>query len=286
MSTVIKFLLATFISFAAIFIAGWTTSLSMVMYAASLSLFTFAFFPFLLIIVGIALPFVGLTLFLLSIFAAVIAPLGGGIPANTVDPESLVDGALHGAKVARFGSRMFDTYYRWLARTRHPLLWGTVVGTFLGAVSLWGLITWLVLPGEARTAEILVTTRDAVILQFKEMQQMPPVRDGHLLFRDIGIDLPGPVVDGFGQPLDFTIREPSFRLHSNGFDRRPGSDDMCTTGEVELSALQKLKRWTKIAAKVASTLEFKLVDGKVKINGKLNLRDAAKQITELRCGEK
>ncbi len=285
LAAVTKFMLTTFITAVLVAGGGWMTSLSTVMYAASISLFTFAFLPFVLILVGIAIPLLALVAVIFGMIMALVgAAFGVGGAANP-DPTLVVDGAISGIKVTREGARILKPYYSWLSRTRHPVLWGGVAGTFLGAVLLWGLITWLVLPGEARTVEILVTTRDAVIQRFKDTRQMPPANAGQLKYQDIGINLPGPVVDGFSQPLEFDVQLPSFRLRSRGFDRRPGADDFCTTGQVELNALQKLIRLKDAAKQLAKKFEFKIENGKLKIAGELKLRDAAKLIAELRCAE-
>ena len=279
-----KFLLSAFATAASVVAGGWMTSLSMVMYTATLSLLTFAFLPFALIALGIALPFLMAVLVLLSFVASVI----GGILGEAItpaDPSLVIDGASVGAQSASYGVRILAPYYKWLSRMRHPALWGMPVGGVIGAGILWGLITWYLLPREARTAETLVATRDAVIARFKTTQVLPPVKNGHLLYKDIEIDLPGPVVDGFGQPLEYDSQLPTFRLQSRGFDQRPGTDDFCITGKVELNGVQKLLRWKELAKNVVKNIEFKFENGQLKIRGKVGIRDAAKLITDLRCAD-
>lgn len=284
LSTVVKFASSSLTSAGVVVGCGWMTSLSTVMYAASLSLLTFAFLPFMLIAFGIALPFLMAALVVLSVIVSVVGALFGA-PASPADPSLIIDGTVQGYRMTRFGAKILDPYYRWLSRTRHPILWGSVFGTILGAGILWALITWVVLPGEARTVKILVATREAVIERFKNSKQLPLVTDGHLLYKDLAINLPGPVVDGFGQPLEFDVNPPSFRLRSRGFDQRPGTDDFCVTGEVELNRLQQFIRWGKVARELVKDLDLKVENGKLKVGGHLGLRDAAKLITELRCTE-
>lgn len=284
MSSIAKFALSSLAAAGAVVGGGWATSLTTVMYGASLSLLTFALFPFLLIAFGLALPFLLAALVVLSVLACVLGALFGA-PASPADPSMIVDGAVEGFRISRFGAKILAPYYRWLGRTRHPVLWGSVFGSILGVGILWGLITWLVLPGEARTVKILLATRDAVLEHFSKADQLPPVNNGSLLYTDLGIDLAGPVVDGFGQPLEFDAQPPSFRLRSRGFDRRPGSDDFCVTGEVELNRVQQLIRWGKAAKALVQDLELKFENGKVEVGGKVGLRDAAKLISELRCSD-
>lgn len=263
---------------------GWATSLTTVMYGASLSLLTFAVLPFVLIAIGIGLPFLMTALVVLSAIVGALAAMCGAL-VSPVDPSLIIDGTVQGVRISKFGVRILGPYYSWLSRTRHPVLWGSVFGAILGTGILWGLITCLVLPGEARTVKILVATREAVLASFQKTKQLPPVNNGSILYKDLGIDLPGPVVDGFGQPLEFDAQPPSFRLRSRGFDRRPGTDDFWFTGEVELNRLQQLIRWGKIAKTLVQDLEFKFENGKLNVGGRVGLRDAAKLITELRCSE-
>lgn len=279
-----KFAATSLIFAAALVGGGWATSLTTVMYGASLSLLTFAVLPFALIAFGIALPFLMAALVVLSAIVGAVGVLFGA-PVAPADPTLILDGATEGFRISRFGMRILEPYYRWLSRTRHPILWGGVVGATLGTGILWALITWLVLPGEARTAKILVATREAVLQRFQKTRQLPAPKDGQLLYQDLAINAPGPVLDGFGQPLEFDVQAPSFRLRSRGFDQQPGTDDLCVTGEVELNRLQQLIRWGKVAKALVQDLELKFENGKVNVGGKLGMRDAAKLITELRCTE-
>lgn len=283
-ATVVTFLLTSLLTAALIGVGGWMTSLSMVLYGASLSLLTFALLPFVLILLGIAVPFLMAAVVMLSLVASVIGPLLGQA-VEPVEPAAVVDGAMSGIEITSFGGRIMAPYYRWLTTTRHPALWGGVAGVVVGAGLLWGLITWHVLPGEARTVQILTATRDAVLEQFRATKQLPPVTGGHLLYKDMGMEIAGPVVDGFGLPLEYDVQLPSFRLRSRGFDQRPSADDFCLTGEVELNALQKLVRWKDAAKQLVKDFDFKIEDGKLMIRGQLGLRNAAKLITALRCSD-
>jgi hypothetical protein len=284
MATVATFLLTSLLTAALIGVGGWMTSLSMVFYGAGVSLLTFALLPFVLILLGIALPFLMAAIVMLSLVASVIGPLLGE-PVEPVEPTAVIDGAMSGIEITSFGGRIMAPYYKWLTTTRHPALWGGVVGVVVGTGLLWGLITWHVLPGEARTVQILTVTRDAVLEQFKATKQLPPVNGGHLLYQDLGLEMAGPVVDGFGQPLEYDVQLPSFRLRSRGFDQRPGSDDFCLTGEVELNAFQKLVRWKEAAKQLMKGFDFKIEEGKLTFRGQLGLRNAAKLITALRCSD-
>lgn len=284
LATLATFLLTSLLTAVSIGVGGWMTSLSMVFYGAGVSLLTFALLPFVLILLGIALPFLTAAVVMLSLVASVIGPLLGE-PVEPVEPAAVIDGAMSGIEITSFGGRIMAPYYKWLTTTRHPALWGGVVGVVVGTGLLWGVITWHVLPGEARTVQILTVTRDAVLEQFKATKQLPPVNGGHLLYQDLGWEMTGPVVDGFGQPLEYDVQLPSFRLRSRGFDQRPGSDDFCLTGEVELNALQKLVRWKEAAKQLMKGFDFKIEEGKLTIRGQLGLRNAAKLITALRCSD-
>lgn len=283
-SSIVKFALTSLATAGVVVGGGWATSLTTVMYGASLSLLTFAALPLVLIAFGIGLPFLMTALVVLSAIVGVFGAMCGAL-MSPADPSLIVDGTVQGIRISKFGVKILGPYYRWLSRTRHPILWGSVFGAILGTGILWALITWLVLPGEARTAKILVATREAVLQNFQKTRQLPPVNNGAILYKDLDIDLPGPVVDGFGQPLEFEAHPPSFRLRSRGFDRQPGTDDFCVTGEVELNRLQQLIRWGKVAKALVQDLELKFENGKVEVGGKVGLRDAAKLITELRCSD-
>lgn len=281
MAAAFKFLLATLASALIVLGLGWTTSLSTAMYGATLSLVAFATLPLILILSGILLPFLMLTVLMVSILVSAIAACLGVAPIDVPDCNP-IEGAFHGAEISHFGWKIMVPYYRWLSKTRHPVVWGSVAGVFLGGVILWGLVTLLVLPGEKRTVEILSQTKDLILQRFDQEQKMPPTK-GNLLCRDIGIDQPGPVLDGFNRPLIFEVQETKFRLRSLGFDGKEGRDDFCIAGQGVLKG--RLNKAIAFVKGLAPKLDIKFENGKWRAM-KVKLQMAPQLINQLRCPEK
>jgi len=191
---------------------GWFTAVREVAYGAMISSLAFAFLPF-------AIVAVGLLLCVIEIGEPVV--IGG---FSTIKP-----------------------YYRWLARQKHPAFWGTWLGVGLGGVVLFGLNAALILPGEAKTVEIMARVDVAIDEAYKLNRTFPrPNDDGHLPIDGLnGADVPvadGVVVDGFGRPFAYEVegrwKLARWRLASVGFDGASGGgDDFCHAGSTKLGKL-------------------------------------------------
>lgn len=226
---VVKFLLATMVLAAAVVGIGWFTEAHVFAYRASVSVAIFAFFPF--VITG--------ALLILGVVGALLA-----------SPESIV--------FPVFGFFLFKPYYRWLSNRKHPVFWGSWVGVLLGAVVLFGLNYWVILPGDAATAETLLKLESAIEIVYDERKRYPGAdENGHLRVAELnGIDVPaidGVVVDGFGRPFEYEMegrwRAARYRLRSYGYNGKPwGKDDLC------LSHATRLARAAEFAAGVRDLL--------------------------------
>jgi hypothetical protein len=197
---------------------GWATGLRVVMHGALLSVAVAAFLPFVIIAV---------VLFVILVLGLVAAASG----------EAPVDlgGVDGGASFIEGGFHFIPIYYRFLARQRHPLFWGTPVGTLLGGLLLWGLLGALVIPGEMRTVQILGEAKTQIDQAYAKNGRFPAAEDGKL------IEGGQTVVDGFGRPLHYAVsgkwKLASYRLASAGYDGEESGDDLCVAGA---SGLMKL----------------------------------------------
>ncbi|MDB5339277.1 MAG: hypothetical protein JWN70_4896 [Planctomycetaceae bacterium] len=193
-------------------------------------------------------------------------------------------------------------YYRWLFGITRPLLWGACFGATIGLAALWAITVGIRQPGEQETKMILTRVRDAVIKQFEETGKLPPRTERQLLCRDICIERDGFVTDSFGRPLDYDVREPTFRLRSMGYDGRPGADDLCMIGRVERPDQEVAPETTasdkpeneatrKIAEEIGQeiTSKFGLEFDKNKVQIRIGSPDSnadAREFNELMCPQK
>jgi len=251
---VVKFLLATLLLAAVIIGVGWFTDAHQFAYRASMSVATFLFFPF--VVVGI--------LFVIGLFVTFVVP--GEVVLLPV-----------------LGVYLFKPYYRWLSRRKHPLFWGSLVGVLLGAVVLFGLNYWVILPGDAATATTLLKLETAIAEVYDERKRYPAAdENGHLLFADLnGVDVPaidGVVVDGFGRPFEYEMegrwRAARYRLRSYGYNGKPGGDD-----DLCVSHATRLARAAEMAASLRDALSSK-EEGRID-----RLTRSWDEIEALRCGD-
>lgn len=103
---------------------AWVTEFRPLLYYTLLGIGVLLLLPVLLLAATMLL---ALGLMLLSAIA------GGGDAGDVGAPGELV-------------VNLFGPYYRWLGRTRHPLLLGGLLGVLLGCLLLWGLQGLDVLP--------------------------------------------------------------------------------------------------------------------------------------------
>lgn len=113
------------------------------------------------------------------------------------------------------------------------------MGVGIGGAILYAINAIVILPSEARNAEILADIRATVKTAFELNGEYPqPDDQNHLPLDDLhGANLPsqdGVVVDAFERPIVYElVRRETFaryRLTSIGFDGVPGGDDVVRSG--------------------------------------------------------
>lgn len=211
---------------------GWITDVRTVAYGGLLAAASVAFLPLIIVLAGLAI------IVLTTLLAAVASLFGAG------DSTELVSGA----EIVGVGAEHTASYYRAWSRAKSPWLWGSVAGVLLGLIVLAGLIVWIVLPKEARSAQIMLGTQKQIERIYEETKRYPvPDAEGHLPNQQLypGVNkAQGVVRDGFGRPMRYSVdqswRVGAYRLMALGFDGVPGGgDDLCVTGETNLNALSR-----------------------------------------------
>ncbi|HYF51672.1 MAG TPA: hypothetical protein VEJ63_19815 [Planctomycetota bacterium] len=173
---------------------------------------------------------------MLLVMCAGIAALITGDVGGAVAIELAGEAGIEAASTEGLGT--VPAYYRWLFSIRHPLVWGALAGTFLGALVLFGLIAILITPGEMRTAEILAQAQTNIEQIYSDTGDYPPANGRG------GIDLAGvEVLDGFGRPVKYTFsgkwKLKSYTLTSLGYDGTSGGDDLEVSGSMKLARFVK-----------------------------------------------
>jgi hypothetical protein len=141
--------------------------LRQVLHGALLAIAAIAFLPFVLIAAGLLIALIG------GFVVAASAVLGEGIEGGSVFEAggSLIEG----------GGGLVRPYYRFLARLRQPLILGGAGGVVLGVLLLWAVLAVMVIPGEARTVEVLAAARAQIEQIYDEQGSYPPPDSaGHL----------------------------------------------------------------------------------------------------------
>lgn len=243
-----RFALAAIIVAVVVVSLGWFTDLRDVMHYAILAVFGVAFLPFILLAGVIAL----------VLLVALVAALAGG--------EAGVD-----APIGSFGEEWFvgftSWYYGRLARIRHPFMWGIPAGLLLGALCVWGLLTMLVAPREAKTLQTLAESQEHIEAKYEQDGEFPEPVDGQL-------HIDGePVLDGFGNPVLYDIsgvwKLRAFTLRSLGADEERSDDDLCMRGGT---------KWREATEKGLLAAVEKLG------GGESDLGDRIGHVLEFRCG--
>lgn len=233
---------------AAIVCVGWFTALQQVAYGAMISSVVFMLLPFAVILAGLALCLIEI-----------------------------------GEPFVVLGAAAIKPYYRWLARQNHPAFWGAWMGVGIGGVILYGINGIVILPGEARTVEIIADAQAAIEDAYKRNGRYPlPNAENHLELDDLnGAVLPvagGVVVDGFKRPIVFELegrwKLARYRISSVGYDGvSGGGDDFCLSGSSKL-------------AKVASVASRIVVNSRSKPSGRIARFSARLDaIQALRCAD-
>ncbi len=231
--TLLIFLPIVLCSTSLVMLIGWMTSVRPMIYGVVLSWFALAFLPFVIIAIGIVLPFLMLLAFIASIFIGLLTILMGG--GAIVAAEVPLIG--YSFELIPLGVVFVKPFYSWLFRIKHPIIWGIVVGALLGAVGLGILLMTVILPGERRTTEILMVAQNAVHDFHKKHGKLPDGKDGFLRLDEGGKS--EAVVDGFGRPLLYSHATAQFQLKSIGFDGKVGGgDDFCVHDQVKLTKWQ------------------------------------------------
>jgi hypothetical protein len=236
---------------------GFATDLRQVMHGALLALGGVALVPFALIALGVLL-------YLLAVLLILLIGAAGG----EVSPEGVGLDELGGRLIAG-GGLLIGPYYRFLARSRHPLVWGTLAGVLLGGLLLWALIAIVIVPREARTAELLAMAKQRVDRIYQTTGAFPGTEPAEQLSVE-----GSPLLDAFGRPLRYRVSGKghlaSYTLGSLGFDGKPSGDDLCVAGSGKLAV------WADRAARLGQ-----LVD--TIASGSAPVADRLSGIRSLRC---
>lgn len=251
---------------------GWFTGIRDIAYGTLLSCAIVAFLPFVIVAIGL---FVAIILpILMAVMAVVTALFGGGAVLGA--EASVVE---LGIGITAGGVRFTAPYYRWLSSRRHPMFWGSLCGLLFGGLLLSGLISLIIIPGDARTVEILAQAHQQISEHYEKHKAFPKPIDGHLPRSVFGGNDNSPVVDGFGHPLDYEVSGKwivaSWRLRSNGFDQAPGRDDHCISGDTDLMKKVEVLKW----------FDLKIVRRGGNKEAKLGLQDKLKGVRSLRCDD-
>jgi hypothetical protein len=176
-------------------------------------------------------------LILLGAFAAlmILAVLVGLVGGEGVGDIGLGD-ASEGA--VRGGAKLASSYYRFLARLRHPVLWGAVAGAVAGTAVVWAILALYVVPRERRTLETLLHVQLALEDEYQRTGSFPrPTGEGTVppaLLDEPAGQPATPILDGFGRPILYDLKGlwklASYTVSSMGFDGHPSDDDLCLTG--------------------------------------------------------
>lgn len=266
------FLIACALATLVVVVVGWFTGIRDVAYGALLSCAIVAFLPFVIVAIGL---FVAIVLpVVLAILAALTAAFGGAAAfGGEVGVVEL------GIGITAGGVGFTAPYYRWLASRRHPMFWGSLCGLLLGGLLLWALISLVIVPGDARTVEILANAHQHISEHYEKHKSFPMPVNGHLPRSVFGGNDNSPVVDGFGHPLEYEVSGKwivaSWRLRSNGFDQVPGRDDHCISGDTDLMKKVEGLKW----------FNLKIVRQGANQEVKLGLQDKLKGVRSLRCGD-
>jgi hypothetical protein len=237
---------------------GWFTDLRQIGHAALLTCAAFAFLPFVIIVTGFAL-------IVLALIVSLLAAIFGGDSVSTGGGEDLVE----------MGADAIPGYYRFLLRQRHPFFWGIPMGILIGGLGLWGFISIFILPGELRTAAILIDAQARIEQQFEQRGTFPaPTEAGHISLRALG-DEKAPedavLLDGFGHPVVYKKwglwKVATWSLRSSGYDGKPGRDDLCRHGGTKLGQFAQAVRVGKAA------------------NGKISMSIKIGSVLESQCDE-
>jgi hypothetical protein len=229
-----RYAIATLTTAAIIFAIGWWTDLRQVMHGAMLTVAAIAFLPLVLIAAGLLIALICIAI---SILAALLTKGESG------------DGVVTDAGLAELGVSIAPGYYRFLfarfvARRRHPVFWGVPSGLLLGGLALWLLIAAVIVPREVRTAETLADAKRRIEQHYADRRRYPaPTPAGHLRRADLGLPGEDVVRDAFGRPVEYRTsgawKVASYTLRSDGFDGRPGKDDLHASGATALGAVAR-----------------------------------------------
>ncbi len=256
----LRFLLTALVTTTCVLVVGWFSDIQQIAYGALTSIAIVALLPFAIINVGIAIVVFG-------VFCAIAAALLGEDATGAAESSSTA-----GSDLMSLGGSIAIPYYAFLARRRHPVLWGVPFGVLAGGLALTGLISWWIVPGEMRTATILAECAEKLRQHREEHKDFPaPDTEGRLVFDASE----GPVLDGFGRALHYEKDGmwilSSYTLTSFGYDGYPGDDDLCIGDESTATAVT---RW---GAAIA-TLIFKREAGEKPL-----VSDRLRAVLNLKC---
>jgi hypothetical protein len=162
--------------------------------------------------------------FALLLVASFVVGLLGGAHLRDESLGAAGEGVVHG------GGKLIRSYYRSLARVRHPVVWGFVAGAAAGTAIVWGALAFDVIPRERRTVEVLLRVRSALEQRYEADGSYPaPTESGA-----VPPGLAAETTDAFGRPIGYRLtgawKIASYTLTSLGADGRPSDDDLCVAG--------------------------------------------------------
>ena len=234
----IRFAIAGVASALLIVILGFTTDLRWFAHGTLIGLGAIAFLPFVIIAIGIAIPLIIMFISFCVTFIASFGDSNVDVNVDTVGDTGLVHA----------GVQMTPHYYRFLftrfiARRRFPVFWGIPCGLLAGALVLTAYLWIAVIPGEARTAEILLDLQERIDQHYARTSRFPAPKDGQLMLESLDEEAPasqrGPALDGFGRPLVYEKRGhwkvASYLLKSHGHDGISSRDDLCRGDATKLA---------------------------------------------------
>lgn len=206
---------------AAIVVAAMVAGVRRIAYGALAALVVAGLWPLLVLLGGFAA----------FMILAVLVGLAGGDGVGDVGLGDASEGAVRG------GAKLAAVYYRFLARLRHPVLWGVGAGAVAGTAVVWAILALYVVPRERRTLETLLHVQLALEDEYQRTGAFPrPAADGTLppaLLDDAG-KTAAPILDGFGRPILYDLKGvwklASYMVSSVGFDGHPSDDDLCLSG--------------------------------------------------------
>ena len=200
------------------------TDLQFVFHRVMIGLAVAAFWPFMLIAVGLAVfvAVLGLMLLLAALTDGAVADAPGGVP---------------GSDFMELGAELIKPYYSFVLGIRHPIFWGIPAGLLVGCLSLGAYLAITVYLPESNTVGAMAEGQAYIEAYYDEHSRLPAPEDGHLVLAD-----GQPLTDGFGNPVRYEVsghwRVATWALRSAGADGDfETAQDFCLEGGTRAAEL-------------------------------------------------